>query len=209
MSSPSPQLFLTLPLQEQWFTSAHSLLLSKQRVSTVVERKAFWALELHKHWLLMPSLVKLSNEIYLIGSLWQLSGLACIKYLPRSEVSNYCFHFPLLFYFLIKIMKLINIKARLKLRPFNFEEKDFLYKVFPLFTLKCPQKQETEISKRSSFVRLRSLPWPVTLCWKQLSFYFKLWKNAILENEPFTFLVNPWGFGRTEDQGINSVLKKD
>lgn len=208
MSSPSQQPFLTRPLQEQWLISAHSLLLSKQRVLAAVGRKAFWALELHKHWLLLPSPVKLSNEISLIGSLWQLNGLVCIKYFPVSEVSNYCFHFPLLFYFLIKIMQLINIIARVKLRPFNFEEKDFLYRVFPLFTLKCPKKQKTEISKRSSFVRPRSLPWPLTLCWKQLSFYFKLWKIAVLENEPFTVLVNPWGFGRTEAREL-TVSEKD
>lgn len=185
MSSLSPQLFLTQPLQEQWLTSAHSLLLSKQRVLAAVGRKAFWALELHKHWLLVPSPVKLSNEIPLIGSLWQLNGRVRIKYLPVSEVSNYCFHFPLLFYFLIKIMQLINIIARLKLRPFNFEEKDFLYGLFSLFTLKCPKKQKPEISKRSSFVRPRSLPWPVTLCWKQLSFYFNLWKNCCIRKWTF------------------------
>lgn len=130
VSSTSPQLFLTPPLQKQWLTSARSLLLSKQRVSTVVGRNTFWALELHKHWLLVPSLVKLSNEIYLIGSLWQLSGLACIKYLPVSEVSNYCFHFPLLFYFLIKIRQLINIIARLKLRHLILRKKTFYTEFF-------------------------------------------------------------------------------
>lgn len=41
---------------------------------------------------------------------------------------------------------------------------------------------------------------------KTAKFLFQIMKkNTILENEPFTLLVNPWGFGRTEDQGINSV----
>lgn len=79
----------------------------------------------------------------------------------------------------------MNVVASLKLRPFNLETKDFLYGVFPLFTLTYSQKQKAEIHKRSSFVSLRSSPWPVPYAGNSQVSISNYEIIVYFENEPF------------------------